>query len=172
MADTRLNGSYADGYVDNLALTVAVLAPTPGALRDSTAPTLSRFGASRRRFAVARAGASKKKRKVPRGTTLRLRLSENASVTVTVQRPQSGRRSGKRCVAPRKGLRKKKKCTRYVSVGSTSYNGHQGDNRFAFSGRLGRRALRPGRYRLSARGKDAAGNISAPKNLTITIIRA
>jgi hypothetical protein len=35
-------------------------------------------------------------------------------------------------------------------------------NRVRFSGRIGRRALRPGRVRIVARARDAAGHTSAP----------
>jgi hypothetical protein len=40
-----------------------------------------------------------------------------------------------------------------------------------FSGRIGRRALRPGRYRLAVRAVDAAGNRSAARSAAFRIVR-
>lgn len=173
ISTTRTDGSYDDGYADNVSLTLAVATPPGGdpAPKDTVRPVLSRFGATRTRFAVVKAKRSARKRKPPpRGTTPRFTLSEAATVTVAVERPLAGRRSGKRCVAPTR-RRRKPRCTRYRRAGTVSYRGRRGANRFAFGGRVRGRALAPGAYRLSATGKDAAGNVSAAKRLQITILR-
>jgi hypothetical protein len=41
-----------------------------------------------------------------------------------------------------------------------------------FSGKIAKRALRPGRYRAVIRATDAAGNVSAPARLRFRIVRA
>jgi hypothetical protein len=40
-----------------------------------------------------------------------------------------------------------------------------------FSGRIARRRLAPGRYRMTLTATDAAGNASAPKRLSFTVRR-
>jgi hypothetical protein len=49
--------------------------------------------------------------------------------------------------------------------------GGAGVNKFAFSGRLGRKALAPGGYRATLVARDGAGNDSAPKLASFTIVR-
>jgi subtilisin-like proprotein convertase family protein len=77
-----------------------------------------------------------------RGTTIRYTLSEPGSVALEFRRAVSGRR-------------------RYVLVGTLRRDGRAGANRIAVRGRIGRRALRRGAYRLRVRAVDAAGNRSA-----------
>jgi hypothetical protein len=53
-------------------------------------------------------------------------------------------------------------CMRYVRMhGSFTHRAREGSNSFRFTGRLAGKRLRPDRYRLIARAKDAAGNVSA-----------
>ena len=121
---------------------------------DLVAPQISglkvapaRFGVSRRRTAaVAR---------VRRGTKIRYSLSEAATVQLRFQRAVA--RSGSR--------------RRWVKAGALRRTGLAGANRVAFSGRIGRRALRPGRYRLIVTATDAAGNRSSAKPLPLRVLR-
>jgi hypothetical protein len=46
-----------------------------------------------------------------------------------------------------------------------------GAKRLAFSGRVGKRALKPGRYRMAITATDAAGNRSRTRVLKLTIVR-
>jgi hypothetical protein len=46
-----------------------------------------------------------------------------------------------------------------------------GANGFVFSGRIGRRALTPGRYQVALTATDAAGNTSRPATRVFTIVR-
>jgi hypothetical protein len=102
--------------------------------------------------AAARGGsvqATARKRRAPIGTTVTFRLGEAATARFKVQRPRPGRRAGGRCVKPTKRNRRAPKCTRYVPLrGSFSVPGGVGENRFRFTGRLRKRKLPPGRYRL------------------------
>jgi PKD repeat protein len=83
------------------------------------------------------------------GARLTYRLSAPALVTFRVERAVAGRLRGGRCAARGHG----KRCTRYVAVTGklTPQAGVTGANSVRFSGRLGRRTLKPGRYRLVAR---------------------
>jgi hypothetical protein len=46
-----------------------------------------------------------------------------------------------------------------------------GANRFRFTGRLSRRALAPGRYRLVAVAKDGTGQRSATRRISFRVLR-
>jgi hypothetical protein len=47
----------------------------------------------------------------------------------------------------------------------------QGANKVAFTGRLGKRKLTPGRYRATVGAVDAAGNRAKPKRVSFRIVR-
>lgn len=82
------------------------------------------------------------------GATLRFTLDRAATVRLQVDRQQPGIRVRGRCVAP--GRRANgPRCTRWRSAGSRSITGRSGANSVRFDGRLGGRALAPGRYRLT-----------------------
>jgi CSLREA domain-containing protein len=109
--------------------------------------------------------------KARRGTTFRYTLSEAATVRIAISRARPGRRKGKRCVKPTRKLRKAKRCTRYLRSGTLTRASKAGKNRVAFSGRIGRRALKPGRYRAVLRAADAAGKRSLAKTLKFRVVR-
>jgi hypothetical protein len=102
------------------------------------------------------------------GTRISFRLSEAATVRLTVMRALPGHRGGGgRCLrgAPRKRSRTPR-CTVYARVGgSIDRNATAGVNFVRFAGRIGGRTLRAGRYRLFLGAVDAAGNpaVAAPQ---------
>ncbi len=114
----------------------------------TSAPQLTALSLSRRTFAVGRGPTAVSA--TARGTTARFVLSGPASVRFTVTRRLPGRRSGNRCVAVgRTRPSARRRCTRTVTVGTLRRSGlAAGARTLAFSGRIGRRALRPGRYSL------------------------
>ena len=147
--------------------------PTPAPpVVDRTAPAFS--GAIIIRptaFAAARKGSSISKR-ARAGATVSYRLSEAATVTFTIKRQRPGRRVGSRCVKPRRANRNRARCTRLVAArGTFSHAGKAGGNKFRFSGRLSGRTLKRGRYRLFGVARDAARNVSAPKQARFRIVR-
>jgi hypothetical protein len=81
-----------------------------------------------------------------RGTAFRLTLSKAATVKIAV-------RHAKR------------------SAGALKRSSHKGANRIAFSGRIGRRVLRPGRYVATITAADASGKRSAPRTLRFTVVK-
>jgi hypothetical protein len=119
----------------------------PGA--DTQAPLISGFRSTRLVFAVASA-ATPTAAGTKRGTTLRYTLSENARVVIRIKR-KTGRR--------------------YRTVGTLRRNALTGSNRVRFSGRIGRRALKAGRYRAVLIATDGAANRSAPKRAGFRIVR-
>ena len=73
---------------------------------------------------------------------------ENAgTMKIAIQRAMPGRRSGGRCRKPSRRLRRKRACTRWVTQHTLTRTSHPGVNRVPYTGRVRRKALRPGRHR-------------------------
>lgn len=135
-------------------------------------PRVGRVGLSRKRFRRGRK-LPKASRKAKVGSKIRFRLSEPATVTLAFERTRAGRRVGRRCKAPRPGLRSRKKCKRYIKVKKrVRVKGKTGRNSVRFHGRLSRgRRLKPGRYRLTATALDKQGLRSTRRRATFALVR-
>jgi hypothetical protein len=144
------------------------------AAADLLAADVQGFGLERRRFAVGRdPTAVAARRRTPRGSAFRYTISEDASARILIERAAKGLRSGRRCAKPTAKLRRRhaKRCTRYTPAGTLTRSAKQGTNRHPFSGRIGRRALKPGRFRATITTTDAAGNVSAPHTTAFSVTR-
>ncbi len=119
---------------------------------DTQAPLITGFRATPALFRIGRASTAVAA-STPRGTRFRYTLSEQARVTFKIQRRLAGHPA------------------RYRRVGRLTRSGRAGVNRTRFSGRLGKRALRPGRYRVRITAIDAAGNRSARRIARFRITR-
>ena len=139
------------------------------AVPDNQSPLVSGFRAVPARFAVARAGTPLAAR-LTRGTRFRYTLDEPARVRLTIQRVLPGRRAGGKCVRPSPRLRRAKRCSRHRTIGALSRSARSGANSTRFSGRLGKRALRPGGYRAVITATDAAGNRSAARTARFRVV--
>ena len=129
--------------------------PPPGPAVDARAPVASLLSVAPTAFRPARRGGSVAQRRRRTGTRISYALDERATLTFRVRR--AVRRRGR---------------TRYVTLrGSFVHTGNPGGNRLRFSGRLRRRALRPGRYRLVGTPADAAGNRGAAVRASFRITR-
>jgi DNA-binding beta-propeller fold protein YncE len=163
---------YVATQESNSVTEFAPAGPTPPPAhddRDRTAPTLSRFSISHWTFTVTRAATPVSA--LARGTTFRFALSEAATVRISIQRGAPGRRVGKHCRKPTRRLRHRHACTRLVTAGTLRRSQRSGRRSVRFSGRIGRRALQPRRYRATIRATDAAGNVSRPKSLSFRIVK-
>ena len=105
---------------------------------------------SRKRFAIGAQATARVASRRRRGTVLRFTTSEAGTLRVKVQRRRKG------------AFRAKAKLVRTVAAGT---------GRLRFSGRIGRHALRPGRYRLVVTVTDAAGNRSQAAKVRFRIVR-
>ena len=116
-----------------------------GAGDDGVTPArLGSLSLSPARFRVPRKSSA-------RAARIRYALDQAAAMTFTVEHARPGRRSGKKCAAPSSRNRRARKCTRYVAVrGKLTHAGQAGTNTRTWNGRLGRRALGVGSYRLLA----------------------
>jgi hypothetical protein len=139
---------------------------------DKTDPVVSRLGLSPASFPAQATGPSLIARTF--GTRLSYRLSETATVTFKVQRQRVGRRIGRRCRAAtrRNKARSRRRCKRYTKVrGSFKHTGGAGANSVRFTGRVGGKRLKVGRYRLVAVAVDSAKNRSKSKRKRFRIKR-
>jgi hypothetical protein len=140
---------------------------------DKTKPVTSQLDVRPDAFAALSGRGSSlisaKRKKAKKGATVNYRLSEAATVTFTVERRARGRKRGRRCIAGRK---KGKRCNTYKKVkGSFTHSGRPGTNTLRFSGRLARKPLRPGSYRLVGVARDAAGNKGTAVRTGFRIVR-
>lgn len=130
---------------------------------DATAPTLGPVKFGKSKITTTGKGA---------GTTFSFDATEAGTLAVTFAKSTKGKKSGKKCVKPSKKLAKKKNCTRWVPVkGSLSLAVAAGANKLVFSGKVGKRALAPGKYRVSFVLSDAAGNAAPAVTKTITVAK-
>jgi len=137
-------------------------APTPSdpsAGSTGVAPlTLSRVRLTSRAFvigrsATSRVGRAQAARRPRRGTAFIFRLNRAATVAIRIRRlTRAGR--------VRRGAR----------VMRLTRAGLAGGNRVRFSGRVARRALRPGRYRAVVTAKDQAGSRSNRRTVSFRVL--
>ncbi|MGA7434488.1 MAG: hypothetical protein WBW44_02585, partial [Solirubrobacterales bacterium] len=124
-------------------------------------PKLSKVKLTKKKFAVANkstAKIAKKKKKSPKGTKVKFRVSENSSVTIKIEKKVTGRKVKGKCRKVTKKTRKKKKCSRFVNSGKLKRRGLQaGNHKVYFSGRIGKRKLKPGKYRVQLIAYNSAG---------------
>jgi hypothetical protein len=113
---------------------------------DAQAPLITGFRFSNKTFAVGRALTAISA--LAHGTKLRYTLSEAAKVTVKIQRVSTRR-----------------------IVGKLTRSGVRGANTIKFSGRIGRKALKAGRYRAVLTAIDAAGNRSSASRVSFRVVR-
>jgi extracellular elastinolytic metalloproteinase len=148
--------------------TLPEVATPPADLADP-APTLTALSIRPKRFRLGRKLPSSAA--VRTGTTIRFTLSEAAAVSYGFRRARPGRQVGRRCLAPSRARRARPRCTRYVRSGSLTRAAGAGANRVRFQGRLTRRrALRPGKYRLTVVATDMTGQRSAPRAVTFRLL--
>jgi hypothetical protein len=135
---------------------------------DVTPPTLSALALTHGRFSVStKATAVAAALPRPRGTTIRFAVSEQATVRLYVRRILGGRTGPKGCSTTAKTG---KACTVYRGEGKLTRSRKAGRASLPFSGRMGKRALKPGRYRLTVIAVDSVGNASEPRRIRFTIV--
>jgi hypothetical protein len=119
--------------------------PTPGPGPSAKAPVVSGVRQSRSRW---RTPGTTRRPRLPIGTTFRFKLDRAAKVRLAFAQVVPGRRVAGRCVKATKANRKKGRCNRFRARGTLTIAGKAGKNARAFRGKIGRRTLKPGRYRL------------------------
>jgi len=151
---------------------------------DTTPPRLAHVRLSHRRFRTARrAERSQVSGGTHVGTTFKYGLSEPAVVRYKFKRKtrvrcgsEKWRRACRRW--PRgdarihcRSHRWQRRCYRWRRVGSMRHFSEVGKVRRRFDGRVSRRWLRPGKYRVRLRAADLAGNRSEPVSRRFRVVR-
>jgi hypothetical protein len=159
--DARLRVVGFDGATDDAVRPLSVLDRTrPQVLAASVAPSVFAVGSRGTVVAAAR-----------RGTTFRYRLSERATLRVAFEERSLGRRSGRRCLADSRARRRLPRCIRFVARGAlTRRNRPAGAGSLAFSGRVGSRPLKLGRYRTTFTATDPSRNRSVPRRIYFRVV--
>jgi hypothetical protein len=157
------------------AYETARVSVSPPLAPDQLAPVVTRVGVTNEVFVVSGAPTPVNlagRRKAKKGTLFRFSTSEAGRATLRIQRRVLGRRVGNRCLKPTRRNGRRRRCTRYTSAGrALTRAAVTGANTVPFSGRIGRRKLAPGRYRVVVTVRDAAGNTSSPKTAAFRIVR-
>jgi hypothetical protein len=122
-----------------------------GSGADITPPVVTKLRVVKARFRVGRRPTALSAAK--RGSAFRYRLTETAVVSIVI----------KKC--------RTKKFKRCRAVGTLVRSAKKGKNSTKFSGRLGRKALKAGRYRAVVTAVDPAGNRSRRAQATFTVVR-
>jgi hypothetical protein len=172
--------AFTQGAAGSKRIVVALVDPLPGGggggggggVTDTTAPKITSFSFT---ASVFRLGSLlpkiSRKKTIPTGTTIRFRLDEAATATLSFKRILPGRKVGRRCLAPTRARRHRPRCTRKVAVKTTlKFAAKAGLNKIRFQGRLTRRRkLAPGTYELTIVATDAAKNASKPARRRFTL---
>jgi uncharacterized repeat protein (TIGR01451 family) len=121
-------------------------------------PVLTLFNLQPPTFVAAKSGPSVVAA-ASTGTIVSYQNTQVSTTSFTALRATPGVKKGKACVAPpkKKPKKKPKSCTRYLSQGTFTHQDAGGAIRFRFTGRVKGKTLRPGRYRLRAVARTAAG---------------
>jgi hypothetical protein len=95
------------------------------------------------------------------GTTLKITVSEPATIKIVISRDVPGRRVAGRC---NRTARKGKRCTLAIRVTTRSFHALDGVNRFSFG-----KGLKPGNYSATAIAIDARGKKSSEITFKFTV---
>jgi virginiamycin B lyase len=104
------------------------------------------------------------------GTTITFLLTKDATATLSFDQAVQGRRRGSGCVRINRRNINGRKCTRFIPRGTLTRAALQGLNAVPFTGRIGRRALKPGRYRVGIHGTDAEGRTGLFQYATFIVL--
>lgn len=179
----KLTVSDPTGLTDT-ATQQATNTPPPTSPQPSTSPQLQPANAApaisrlkvARRIRQSRALTRLTGRRL--GHSISFTLSEEAEVTLSLERRLSGRRVRRRakrvCARPTRRNRRARRCTRHARVRTTiQLKAKRGANRVVFAGRLSRRkSLKPGSFRLTVNARDSGGLKAKPKRAVSRLLPA
>jgi hypothetical protein len=164
----RTFASNPDGSAfgaDRTFTTAIVVAPSPVLSGLSLSPSSLRTERGK--------GASVSAARRKRGATISYSDSQPAVTTFTVQGVHRGFHVGRACRAraPRRHRGRLRRCALFARVGGFTHSDAAGRVKLHFTGRVNRKPLALGRYRLVAVARNAAGKTSRSLSLEFRIIR-
>lgn len=136
--------------------------------RDRTGPQMCGPTVRPQRLRAARSGPSTGRR----GLAVRYTLSERGVVRFTFRRLVAGRLRGRRCVAARGRIPRRRRCVRPLRLrGGFSRRSRRGRNVIHFRGRVRGESLAPGSYQLVATPRDRRRNRGVSADSTFRVVR-
>jgi hypothetical protein len=136
------------------------------------APVLTSLSQSHRTWRGGKKLAGLAKKSAPVGTVFSITVDEQTTIAFAFTQKIAGRKVNGRCVATTRKNRSRPSCKRTVARGTLSMSGHTGANNVTFQGRISRsKALKAGRYTVTVTATNAAGQPSAAKALSFTIVK-
>ena len=165
---SQCHGVAPGGGVSSASAAVMAVGAAPVAIGTTQPKLISSLRITPTAFASAARGPSARaagSRRRAVGANVSYVLGQATGVRFTIEQRLAGRIQGtggrRRCVRPTRRNRTARRCTRRVALrGSFTVAGKPGANRFAFTGRLSGKRLKPGGYVLVAtpvaRGPSAA----------------
>lgn len=115
---------------------------------------------------------SLKPKRIGGKTKIKFKLTEKARVTFTVEKPSKGRMVGSTCRKQNRKNIKGKRCTYWLRAGKSFRAGGKAGkkaNSLKFSGRVGGKRLRKGKYRLKAVAVDSSKKKGPAKTVAFRI---
>jgi hypothetical protein len=139
---------------------------------DLLAPTISSLSIGRTWRAGSKLATVSAAKRPPVGTSIRITVSEAASMTLAFSQPKTGRKAGGRCRAKTTKNVGKPRCTIANARGTLTRPARAGTNIIKFFGRLSTaKRLKPGSYLLTATAVDGAENRSRARTTRFRIVR-
>lgn len=130
-----------------------------GGAADTTAPSLASPTLSKKSIVPGKA------------VNVGVFASEAGTMRIVITKPASGRKVKGACKPLTKKNRKAKKCTYQKVVTTITRPASAGANSFKFDGKVGKKKLARGSYRMTIVVTDASGNPSAPVVLAFKIVK-
>ena len=136
---------------------------TPPPPKDTVAPSLRSLKLSAKKF------------KAGKKVTISFASSEPGGYKLAFEQVLAGKKVRKKgkttCVKAHGKVPKKSRCSYYKSYGSMAGNTKAGSNAVAFAGKVGKKELAAGSYRLTLVETDAAGNKSEAVSAKFAIVK-
>jgi hypothetical protein len=130
-------------------------------------PSLQSFSFSPKSIRVG-SGSTPTSAAAPKGGAFSYRLSIAGRVVIEIERTVGGRRSRGSC---KTSVRRGARCTVFQFKGTLTRRAAAGNNRVAFTGRIGRKALPLGSYLATITPFSSIGEAGVPRTASFKIVK-
>jgi hypothetical protein len=106
------------------------------------------------------------------GTIFNYVLDKGGTVKIAITGASSGRRVGRKCLAPSPKNKAKRKCSRVTTYMTLTRVSHAGRNQVPFSGRIRGKVLKPGSYTARFISTATTGTATKTKSFSFRVVPA